>query len=933
MGYFSRTRSKLFLIAGAVTLLFLTTPQKSSAADSREETIEAAFDAVRTEPAAKAIPLLEEAEKKYPFHSANSEILFQLGQAYLAEERYEDAKKTYDLLLTRYGKYADTLIRVDEAIVYRAKARGLMKEYDEAIAELKNFLRERPKSKARDDAFIELANIYLQQKNYADATKLLTPIAKDARSTARDAAMYLLAEITIQQGDVDKTEALMQNMLKTAKDRNARNQALYKLGDIYRDSSNFVKAINAYRRIKAVGDDREARELNAGILYEIGITYERLGHPLEARVAMEGLAFKYPELAASTVAWHRAVLNDADYGDFTRAEKTYLAYIKEHPGIPIANDVRLYFAQLLMQKNQFDDAIRQLKAGVQEYPTGVWAETSYHTLGVALLGAKRYEEAEATLQDFAKNFPDSPLVPDSYAFLAEGYIEQKQFTKAIEILKIIPTQFPDSEAAKGAARRGQEAYLLYGEFLVGSNMIDEAVAAYQNVTDPELLEQAVLLTGDAYVQGGRLDDAVSVLNTFIEQYPASEFLPQATFTLASAQMEAGEYEAAEATLQKLLDMNLPSDNPVLPSVQLQIAFCKYYRDDRPGMSNALASLTEKYPKSPEAGEALYWLGFLHRSNGNYPIAEDVYRKLVELYPDNLYAKEAAYLRGECFVQQNNTPLAIDRFKRVFDSYPDSAFGVYSLVRAGELSLAEEQLDAWLTELDSMSETKVLYSKEIQLAKAGVLMRAAQTNAAAAIMNAIAIDTLPAGIQGYALALKAGVANLQGQYAAAEALGQLAVEACATDGAGISEALYQLGQAYFHQQKWLLAEEAYRRMDEETVMPNNLLHALALINMAECLVKLDSADQVVDACDKAIRLRPGPELSARAVVLKGDAMTQMKDYQKAAQYYERAVVLYDGFRQYAVPAYKGLIESYQKLGLSAEATEAKNQFTERYPDAQ
>ena len=510
-----------FLVAGKA--------RQGYAAETREEAIESAFEAVRTEPPEKAIPLLEEAEKKYPFHTANAEILFQLGQLYLAVERYQDAKNTFDLLLKRYGKYADTLSRVDEAIVSRARASGLLQNYDEALTELKNFLRDRPRSEARDDAFIELANIYIQQKNFDEATQLLTPIAKDLRSSARDAAMYLLAEITIQQGDVEKTEALMQNLLKTAKDRNTRNQALFRLGDIYRDSSNFVKAIDAYRRIKALGDDRESRELNAGILYEIGLTYERLGHPLEARVAFEGLAFKYPELAASTVAWHRAVLNDADYGDYQRAEQTYLNYIKNHPGIPIASDVRLYFAQQLMQEDRYEEAIRHLKAGVEEYPTGTWAETSYHTLGVALLGAKRFDEAEETLRSFADTFPGSPLVPDSYAFLAEGYIEQKQFDKAIEILQAIPERFPDSEAAKPAVRREQEAYLLYGDYLVASNMIDAAVANYQKVSDPELAEQAMLLTGDAYIQAGRLDDAKEVLNRFLEQYPDSEFLSQAIF--------------------------------------------------------------------------------------------------------------------------------------------------------------------------------------------------------------------------------------------------------------------------------------------------------------------------------------------------------------------------------------------------------------------
>ena len=150
---------------------------------------------------------------------------------------------------------------------------------------------------------------------------------------------------------------------------------------------------------------------------------------------------------------------------------------------------------------------------------------------------------------------------------------------------------------------------------------------------------------------------------------------------------------------------------------------------------------------------------------------------------------------------------------------------------------------------------------------------------------------------------------------------------------MDEALYQLGQALYHQQKWQQAEEAYRVLDEEVMMPNTELRAGALFNRAECLLNLDRAGEVVAICDKAIRQRPGPRLSARGVILKGRAMTQLNEHQKAAQYYKRAVVLYDGFREYAVPAYKGLIASYEQLGLTAEATEAQNQFSSRYPDDQ
>jgi TolA-binding protein len=918
------------LVAVMILPVFISCP--CYADKKADEVVEAALDAAENESRQKAIPLLERAEKTYPFHNANIEVLFQLGMAYLDVGDYDAARKAFDIFLKRYGKYADTLIRVDEAVVARAKVMGAQEKYDDAIRELNKFLKDRRESKARDYAYIELANIHIKQGNLAEARKLLTPIAKDRRSSMNDQAMFLMAELTIKEGSVGQTEALMQNLLRSARTKATKNQALFKLGDIYRNSSNFVKAIDSYRRIKASGNDRDARELNSGILFEISTTYERLGHPLEARVGFEGIAEKFPELAISTVAWHRSIMNYADYGDYDRGEEKYLAYIKKHPGIPIASDLRLYFAQQLMQKEKFEEAIGHLQAGVQEYPTGQWAETSYHTLGIALLGAKRYKEAEKALNDFAKNFPESPLVPESYAFLAEGFIEQNQYQSAIDVLQSVIEKFPDAPAATSSVQRIQETYLMYGDFLATSNRTDEAVAQYRKVTDPVLVEQAMILEGDAYLQGDRYEEAIQTYEKFIETYPQSTILPQAYLTMANAHMQTEEYKKAEETLQMIETLSISPTNPVLPVAKLQAAFCRYYLDDPTGMSNTLSSLVETYPESSEAGEALYWIGYLHRSRGVYAVAADVYGKLAARYPEHDYAHEAAYTVGECYAMLNDIARAGDSFIDAFKRFPASGYGVYALTRGGALYAQIEQSEAWLQKLDELEKDLPVYGPAIQVARAGTLMRAGKADEAADALSKVKRTALPPEVAGFAYALDAGITNLKKQHGTAESLARKAVDICAETGVGLDEALYQLGRSQFLQKNWEGAAEVYTELTENVTMPDLMMNAIALIDLGECLVNLGRTDEVIAVCDKGIRFRPGPELTARAVLLKGDAMRKRNDYQKAAQYYKRAAILYDGFKEYAVPAYKGLIEAYQQLGMADEAADAQKQLKERYPDA-
>jgi len=112
-----------------------------------------------------------------------------------------------------------------------------------------------------------------------------------------------------------------------------------------------------------------------------------------------------------------------------------------------------------------------------------------------------------------------------------------------------------------------------------------------------------------------------------------------------------------------------------------------------------------------------------------------------------------------------------------------------------------------------------------------------------------------------------------------------------------------------------------------------LNAQAFIERADCLYRLDRTDEVQEIVDEGIRLRPPVEQTARAVVLKGDAMLKRNEYQKAAQFYKRATILYGKIEEFAVPAYRGLIICYTKLGLTAEAQKAREDFARSYPHAQ
>jgi len=927
---FIKKYSKILLIIFALAFSFYSNAESKS-----DKLIEQALAAAQSGNTKIAIPLLEQAEKKHPFHSANSEILFQLSSAYIDIGQYNKAAATLNLLLKRYGKYGDKIARVDSAIIAQARIMTAKGKYDEAIQHIKTFLKNKPRSAAKDSAYYQLASSYIAKGDYADASKLLTPVAANEKSSMHDGAIYLLANIAAKQKNYKKTEKLMSLLVKTAKNRDAKNSALFKLGDIYRQNGNLIKAIDQYRRIKSKGNDLEARKLNAGILFEIAQTYEKLDHPLEAHIGFDGVAKLYADTEMSTEAWHRAILSDADYGNYGRAEKSYFNFLKTHDKKTAVNDVRLYFAQRLMEKHDYSNAIYNLKMGLKEFPTGAYAEVSFNMLGIAYLNAKQFTDAEQTLKEFAKKFPDSELVPASYIYLSEAFIEQKYYNRAITTLENLINDFPSSDEADTAAERVQEVHMIYADYLTATNKFIAAIDQYRKITATNLIENATFLIGDNYMQAGQYENASTAYMNFVDRFPDSELVPQAKFSIGEAQMQAQKYAEAEKTFNSIISGGLSETNPVLPYAQLQIAFCKYYMDDTVGMSNALAKVIEKYPVSSEAGDAYYWIGYLLRNTTAYNEAAETYKTLIENFPNHSYASEAAYLAGESYALGNNFAKSLEALKFAFNKFPYTGYGIYSLVRAGDIYNQKfNQFDTFLAETDKLSKEKPNAKIYIDIAKAGVLMHAGKPKEAALVMPELAIEKIKYNdVLGYALALQAGILNEKKEYQKAAETAEQAETICLQTNLGLDEALFQHARALFFQKEYESAEQTYAKLLSECIIPDNKINAIAFLDQAECLIELNDYDKVISLCDQAIKLRSGAEMSARAVVLKGKSMYNKNEYKKAAQYFKRATILYGKIKKYGVPAFEGLIKSYKKLGLTEQASAARKKFTELYPKVQ
>ena len=182
------------------------------------------------------------------------------------------------------------------------------------------------------------------------------------------------------------------------------------------------------------------------------------------------------------------------------------------------------------------------------------------------------------------------------------------------------------------------------------------------------------------------------LQTLINTYPDSEFLPQAKYSLAESfyrESSSSALNQAEAEFKDYITFFPTSD--LADDAQLKIALTHVRRmekADRDRTQSMLAeaelkSMIETYPDSPLLDEAKQKLrdvqevlaegvnkvGSFYVLRRSYPAAIARYKEIMTKYPDYSRMPEALYFLGESLRHSNNEPEAAIYYARIVTDHP------------------------------------------------------------------------------------------------------------------------------------------------------------------------------------------------------------------------------------------------------------------------
>ncbi len=220
------------------------------------------------------------------------------------------------------------------------------------------------------------------------------------------------------------------------------------------------------------------------------------------------------------------------------------------PYQPTSEDQLFARAEKLFESQSYEEALGLYDEYFRQYPTKPLAAAALMKIGIIHALKGEYEDARAAFQNIFSSYPTSPFVPDA---LVEGlftYYQQERYQEVIqlapEVLKNIDSRphtfrvyalVGDAYMAQGApvdaidyyaraqeVANGQEVEAIGEKFREAIAQLDsEDVAILIKHPDESLpMDYLLFQLGLNYAMEEKYDDALTVLNQLVDQYPGHE---------------------------------------------------------------------------------------------------------------------------------------------------------------------------------------------------------------------------------------------------------------------------------------------------------------------------------------------------------------------------------------------------------------------------
>ncbi len=265
-----------------------------------------------------------------------------------------------------------------------------------------------------------------------------------------------------------------------------------------------------------------------------------------------------------------------------------------------------------------------------------------------------------------------------------GYLDYSTGHPARAAAALARVAGPDDRLSQNAAYHMAAAALEMGD--KREAMQSFSIAAAGNY-DPALQEEALFNYGKLQFElgGGVFNEAINVLQRYVETYPDSPRAAQASEYLAAAYYNTRNYEAAYDALKRIshLDKNLRT---AFQKITYSRALELYDQGDTARAYKMLEESSRSDLDPKYAALTRFWIGEILARGGRWQEATEHLRQYIAVAPTSAYEyKMALYDLGYAYFNLRDQNAARAQFEKFLTSYPvRDSYRADALNRIGDI---------------------------------------------------------------------------------------------------------------------------------------------------------------------------------------------------------------------------------------------------------
>ncbi len=878
---------------------------------------------------AQSLEVLQQADQALPLYqavaqrdsgSAGAEAQFRLAALYYNLHRYPEAIQGFEQLEKRFP----TSVHVGYARLYRGFALFHLKKWDEARGVFESLLREpgpqtepglgRPVlSQGGRDAPPQAGGSSPQGNTPGRTPGSPSSSAESASQTAslRRQAQYWFGMVQREQGQWSEAAKTFTHLAETASTPSEQVELRFYAGEAWLRSQDPAAALKEWDlALSAVGQAPARQPSPSGPHAAPPPGVPETGNP-------------EPWLEK---IWRGKVEAAVLAHDHALADRAAREFFQRWGQSALAADVARWQAQSLLERKQFEEAIRLLEPWASKAPGQELAWHIRYLLALAYQAVGRLDDAQAQLAPMIQS--DSaewkPL-----AQLAEASLRmaQKQYAQAVPLLEAY-LKLPSSERHLPTVQA--QLALCYARV----RQTDKAQPLYTALAEKHseegwfagLTEQLA----EAALEAGDFAWSASLFSRLSNQTTDPAAVQRGLLGLGWAQYRAGQYPEASATLARVLTMNLP------PAMAAEAAFLRgtiLTKLQQPDAALALFEMVvDKYPETKFFGPSLVAAARVQSQLHQHAQAAQLFERYVQTFPKTEHLDAVLYDWAWSLKELGQQEASLRLFERLHREFPQSPYWAEATLRLAQQAYQTQQYERASTLVSAVladSPRPDLRPYAIYL-EVQIAASQQQWDKVPQLVEQLLKEHPGSPLQVYAEFWQVEVAMRQKDFDAGAKLLEAFVQKHSPVPAGLAP-LMALRQAQLlaHQGRWDEVLQAAQQLAQQDPDFDQLYEADYLIGRA--LAMKARFDEAREAFQRVIRSPQGAktETAAMAQWYIGETYFHQHDYESALRAYLQVEILY-AYPEWQALALLEAARCREMLNEHPEAQQLYRRLMEQFP---